>query len=451
MSVNASSNFYHIYPLGLCGCPKKNDFCQPAGDGLRRLANELEKIKEGGANSILIGPLFESTSHGYDTVDYFHVDRRLGTNDDLKFFAGKCHSLGMNLVFDAVFNHSGRDFFAFKSVQQDGWNSRYKDWYSNIRFDGRSPFGDNFTYDNWAGCADLVKYNLENPEIQEHLFSAVKMWIDEFGVDGLRLDAADTISFNFMKRLKNVTHEKRGDFWLMGEVVHGDYNRWVNPEMLDSVTNYQLHKGLWSSFNDKNFFEVAYSLNRQFGNSGQNTEKLFYNFVDNHDVNRIASTLKNKNDLFPLYAMLFTIPGIPSIYYGSEMGIQGTRNQSGDVNLRPSLPPFGQIPEFAQPQVDSEKLRSIIKAYSNIREHSPALQYGNYEQVFLSNTEFVFLRHTEEQNALAVFNVNDETKKIRLHNIRQGIYTDTMTGEKLNLHAGAEIEVAAHSARIFIN
>ena len=172
----------------------------------------------------------------------------------------------------------------------------------------------------------MVKLNLENQEVRNHIFAAIDFWIDSFQIDGLRLDAADVISKSFLDALSSHCKSKKSDFWLMGEVVHGDYNDWVKPYRLDSVTNYQIYKALWSALNDKNLFELSYNLNREFGENGMYKSFLPYNFLDNHDVNRIRSNIKSKEHLFLLYALLFLIPGLPSIYYGIEMGIKGELN-----------------------------------------------------------------------------------------------------------------------------
>ncbi|MEO1255282.1 MAG: alpha-amylase family glycosyl hydrolase [Bacteroidota bacterium] len=153
----------------------------------------------------------------------------------------------------------------------------------------------------------------------------------------MRLDAADAISFDFFPLLKAHCRNQKSDFWLMGEVVHGDYYRWANDEMLDSTTNYEAYKGLYSSHLDCNLFEIAYSLNRQFSEDGIYKDLTLYNFVDNHDVNRLASNLKNPAHLYTIYGLLFTMPGIPSLYYGSEWGIAGKRTDQSDHMLRPTL------------------------------------------------------------------------------------------------------------------
>lgn len=441
--------FYHIYPLGMMGCPTRNDFSCPAGDAFEKLEGQLDSIKETGCNALYIGPVFESTSHGYDTVDYYHIDRRLGNNESFKKFCENAHAKGFKIVLDAVFNHTGRDFFAFKDIQVNGWNSIYRDWYLNLHFDRRSCYGDNFDYDGWAGCKDLVKLNGDNPAVKEHIFGAVKFWYQEFKIDGLRLDAADVLSKGFMDDLRRFCNSINPDIWLMGEVVHGDYNNWVRPERLDSVTNYELYKGLWSSFNCQNFFEVAYSLNRQFGNGGIYKNSLLYNFADNHDVDRVASILSKNEYLFPLYGLLFTVPGVPSIYYGSEIGLKGKRNRDGDKELRPWYEK-GNCPDFAKPSVDSQALQSCIKKFAEIRSQYDALKKGNYSQLAVTNKQFAFMRDFYGQQVIVAANCEDNSQSLRINNAPQGNWEDVLNGVWYDQNKISQLDIPSNWLRILV-
>lgn len=451
----AENFFYHIYPLGLCGCPRNNDFCQPAGTGLSRLTGELETLRNLGVTALYIGPLFESTAHGYDTVDYFWVDRRLGTNDDLKAFVLRAHELGMKVVLDAVFNHTGRHFFAFRDLQEKGRQSQYRDWYLDVNFESDSPYHDGFSYANWAGCNDLVKLNLRNPAVQEHLLAAVTHWITDFGIDGLRLDAADVMDFDFQRKLRAHCCSLDPDFWLMGEVVHGDYRQWVNESMLHSVTNYQLHKGLWSSFNDRNFFEVAWTLKQQFASGGTLENQLLYNFLDNHDVNRVASVIKDSRHLIPLYGLLFTVPGIPSVYYGSQWGLRGQRDQTGDYQLRPCLPPFSaDMPEYARPDpaIPYGALENAIRTYGRIRKENQALQKGSYREISVTNTLFVFEREFFGAHTLVLCNCEAHDQQWQFQTVIGGTWRNLVTGENLQLGTGGgsdRITVPADATAIY--
>lgn len=403
------SIFYHIYPLGFCGAPERNDFTSQPVPRLNKINSWLDHIQNLGSNAIYLGPIFESTAHGYDTADYFHVDRRLGTDDTLNRFSAHLHQRGIRLILDGVFNHVGRDFWAFRDVQQSRINSKYCEWFEGLRFDQPGPYRDGISYTGWNGNYDLVKLNLRNPEVKKHLFLAIESWVRDFDIDGLRLDVADQLDHDFLRELHQVCRQLKPDFWLMGESVHGDYRRLVNSEMLDSVTNYESFKGLYSSLVENNYFEIAYALNRQFGQSGIYTGMPLYNFVDNHDVNRVASNLHNPAHLYPLYLLLFTMPGVPSVYYGSEWGITGTRTASCDQDLRPCLD------LITTPQRSPNRdLASTISQLSAIRQVTPALRYGDYQQLFVSHEQMGFSRTWQSQTVFVLLNAADEPEAVSI-------------------------------------
>lgn len=398
-----SAVFYHIYPLGLSGAPARNDFQQPTAPRLEQLYEWVDHLVELGVNALYLGPVFESSTHGYDTVDYFQVDRRLGSNETLGELCARLHARGIRVVLDGVFNHVGRDFWAFRDVLAHGAESAYRDWFYNLQFGGRSPKGDPFTYEGWAGHYSLVKLNLHNPAVKEQLFAAVAEWVRQFGIDGLRLDAADCLDEGFRRELAAFVHSLRQDLWLLGEVVHGDYRKWANPEMLDAVTNYECYKGLYSSLAEANYFEIAYALNRQFGAGGLYRETQLYNFVDNHDVNRAASNLRKPAHLYPLYCLLFTMPGIPSIYYGSEWGLSGKRSAWSDRELRPAL-------NLRQMEASSPhpELTKTIARLAQIRKSSPALLAGDYRQVSVTHEQLAFARWNGTQAIYVLLNAAEK-------------------------------------------
>jgi glycosidase len=401
--------FYHIYPIGLCDAPRRNDLAAPTAYRLEKLYPWLDHIQSMGANAIYLGPVFQSSSHGYDTIDYYQVDQRLGENSTLAKLSEAIHAHGMRLVLDGVLNHVGREFWAFKDVLQNGEDSTYCEWFHNLRFGEQSPKGDPFQYEGWKGHFDLVKLNLSNSGVQAHLFNAVEMWMDEFNIDGLRLDAADCMDFKFLRALHIHTKSRRSDFWLMGEVVHGDYRQWVNPDTLDSVTNYECYKGLYSSLNDANYFEIAYSLNRQFGEEGLYRDSHLYNFVDNHDVDRVASKLENPAHLYPLYLLLFTMPGIPSIYYGSEWGVGGTKQDWTDESLRPAL-------TLDQLKTDNPhpNLYKTIQRLAELRASCQALRIGSYRQCHVAHRQFAFIRETEDTSVVVLLNSASQSTELEL-------------------------------------
>lgn len=398
------SIFYQFYTLGVCGVLEPGRVYDEE-NRLTKIEEWIPHLKEMSINAIYFAPIFESSYHGYDTKDYYKIDKRLGTNNDFKELCKILHDNDIKVVLDGVFNHVGREFWAFKDVQANGRNSKYCNWFANLNFNSRSPMGDEFTYQSWNGCYDLVKLNLKNQEVLDHLLQAVGTWIDEFDIDGLRLDAADSIDFEFFKVLKKYTESKKENFWLMGEVIHGDYTRWANHESLDSVTNYECYKGNYSSHNDKNYFEIAYSLNRLFGKGGIYKDLCLYNFVDNHDVNRLASTLKISEYIYNAYTLLYTMPGVPSIYYGSEFGIKGVKGKGTDLPLRPEL-------EIEKINEANEELFELIKKLGKIRLESDALKYGDYEQVVVKNEQFVFARTSKTEKIYVVLNLSDKQSNL---------------------------------------
>lgn len=405
------SFFYHIYPLGFCGAPQHNDFTSSPVPRLESIRGWLDHLQYLGVNALYLGPLFESSAHGYDTADYFQVDRRLGDHQTLAHLVNEIHNRGMHIILDGVFNHVGRHFWAFRDVQEKGQQSAYKDWFTRLDFSSHSPFGDPFSYEGWENHFDLVKLNLQNPTVTAHLFKAVEMWVQEFDIDGLRLDVAYSLDKAFLHNLSAHCHALKPDFWLLGEIIHGNYTKWVNSKALDSATNYECYKGLYSSHVDKNFYEIAYAFNRQFGESGIYRGLPLYNFADNHDVDRVASKLDNPAHLTTLYALLFTMPGIPSIYYGSEFGIAGKKTNGSDTALRPCL-------ELRQLQTNcpQPRLPAWIARLAQVRRHTPALRYGNYRQLYVSHQQLAFLRRFEKDIAIVVTNAAPEAVDVSFPN-----------------------------------
>lgn len=385
--------FYQIYPLGLCGCPKENDGVQ--AHRILRLKSWAKHIRDLGATAVLLNPLMDSDRHGYDTRNYGLPDVRLGTKKDVKEVCDAFHAAGLKVVFDGVFNHVGRGFWAFRDVQEKKWDSPYCDWF-HLSFDGDSCYGDGFWYEGWEGHYELVKLNLQNPQVVAHQFENIAYWVQDYGIDGLRLDVAYCLPEDYLRQLRAFTDSLKPEFFLVGETLHGDYRRIMNPQMCHAVTNYECYKGLYSSFNSMNLFEIGHSLQRQFGPEpwalyrGQH----LLSFLDNHDVERIASILANPAHLAPAYGLLFGMPGIPCLYYGSEWGTHG-RKQDGDDALRPQL----EAPE-------SNGLTDWIRLLALARKESPALMYGSYQNVHLQNKQIVFARQWENQRVLVAINAD---------------------------------------------
>lgn len=442
-----NSIFYHIYPLGMLDAPRQNDFHSAPVHRLEALYPWLDHIQRLGANTLYLGPLFESSVHGYDTADYYHVDRRLGDRSTLANLAREIHHRGMRLVLDGVFNHVGRDFWAFRDLLANRESSPYRGWFHNLDFSRRSPYGDPFSYEGWSGHYSLIKLNHANSDVRNHLYGAIQMWLDTFEIDGLRLDAADQLPTDFLEELARFTRAMGSDFWLMGEIVFGDYRQLAGPGRLDSATNYEVYKSLYSSHNDRNYFELAYALNRQFGPGGIYRGINLYSFADNHDVDRVASSLKNQAHLYPLYLLLFTVPGIPSIYYGSEWGIPGARTTHSDSALRPALR-LEQTAGLPQPNLPAD-----IAQLARLRRQSKALQSGDYQQLHVAAEQFAFLRKHPDEQLVVVLNAADTACEVelRLPGANGRLEDRLNAGEKFPVQGGnARITVPARWGRILV-
>lgn len=439
--------FYHIYPLGMADAPKENTYGEPV-HRINSLIPWIQHIKDIGCNAIYIGPLFESVGHGYETTDYKKLDSRLGDNEDLKNYVAKCHEAGIKVIFDGVFNHTGRDFFAFQDIKEKREGSQYRDWYCNVNFGGNNEYNDGFSYDNWGGYNLLVKLNQRNPAVKDYICDVIRFWVSEFDVDGIRLDAADVLDFDFMKALRSVANEVKPDFWLMGEVIHGDYSRWVNEGTLHSVTNYQLHKALYSGHNDHNYFEIAHTVKRLYEMGGSNPNGFrLYNFVDNHDVERIYTKLANKAHYTPVHVLLYTLPGIPSVYYGSEFGIEGRKEKFSDASLRPAL-----SYEDYKNALENNAYTKLTAALGKTRQHSKALCYGNYKELLLMNRQYAFSRTFDNECAVVTVN-NDESDYTMTLPVTGGYaeYMGALSGQRVSVVNGNIcVNIKANSGDIWL-
>lgn len=419
--------FYQIYPIGFCGAPTAND--GKTVSRILKLKDWSSYLESLGISSILLNPIFESDNHGYDTRDYKKIDCRLGTNEDFEEVCKDLHAHNVKIVLDGVFNHVGRGFWAFKDVLEKKWDSPYKDWFC-INFDGDSCYNDGFWYEGWEGHFELVKLNLQNPAVVDYLMECVKYWIDEFDIDGLRLDVAYSLDHNFMRRLRSYTQELKPDFALIGEVLFGDYNIIVNDEMLHSCTNYECYKGLYSSFNSMNMFEIAHSLHRQFGSDQWciYRGKHLMTFVDNHDVTRLASILTNKKHIPLAYGLLIGMPGIPCLYYGSEWAEPGEKAPDNDYALRPC---------FEEPKPN--ELTEFIKKLIRVRQESDALCNGAYKNVVIQNHQLVFERCSEKERVIVAINAADYPYTANAGELN-GTAADLLTGETVTMNGQLELK-----------
>ena len=396
--------FYHIYPIGAFDAPKNNEGDATEGRRILQLKDWIPHLEKLGVGAIYIGPIFESVSHGYDTTDYFSPDRRLGTKEDFRDVFGELHKNGIRIVLDGVFGHVGRSFGPYRDVCQNGESSGYRWWFENLNFGWGNPLGDPVTYSNWGGDWKLVRLNLKNPDVRNYIISAVGSWIDDYDIDGLRLDTADVLDPQLFRDLNRYTKSRKQDFWLMGEFMNCANCQAMQPDMLDSITNYECWKGMYSSCNSKNLFEISYGINRQTNPEwGMYKGKYLYNFLDNHDQTRIASMLSDRRCLKVLYTMLLTMPGIPSVYYGSEWGMEGRKGSGGEADYPLRKPMTKEAMEAGD-----RELMEHIASLSAFRKTAPALQYGSYKNVTERNEQLLYARELDGELILCAFNISDQ-------------------------------------------
>ncbi len=421
--------FYQIYPIGFCGAPRVNDGITV--HRIKRVEEFIPHLKKLGTGAVLFNPVFESDSHGYNTRDLQKIDVRLGTNDDFRLIVQRLHENGIRVLLDGVFNHVGRGFFAFRDVCRNHQDSRYCGWFY-LDFNGDSCFHDGFYYEGWEGCYDLVKLNLSNPEVRAYLFDSVRLWIRDFDIDGLRLDVAYLLDRGFLYDLAGMARSLKEEFFFVGEALFGDYNPLIAEGMLDSVTNYECYKGIYSSLNSRNFFEISYSYNRQFGKDPWclYRGRHLFSFLDNHDVGRIASVLNDERDLRPAYGLLFSMPGIPCVYYGSEWGLRG-RKEDGDDALRPET----KKPEW-------NELTEYISRLSDIRKAENALSDGGYRNLQVTNRQLSFARETGREAIYAFFNIDDQPFEFS-GDYLQGTFQELI--ENKNLILSGKVKAEEHS------
>ena len=419
------SVIYQIYPLGFCGAPKENDGVLKSR--IRKVADITDHLAKLNVNAVYFCPVFESSAHGYDTSDFSKIDVRLGSNEDFRFVCDKLHEKGIKVILDGVFNHVGREFFAFRDVREKKWNSAFKNWF-HISFDGNSLYNDGFWYEGWEGHYELVKLNLDNPEVKAYLFENIGKWIEDFGIDGLRLDVAYMLNRQFMRELNSFCLQKKNDFFLAGEMIHGNYREIVCEGMLHSATNYECFKGIYSSFNSMNMFEIGHSLRNRFGSEDWCMYRglQLIGFVDNHDVTRLASVLTDKKHIIPAYGILFAMPGIPCIYYGSEWGIEG-RKEDGDDALRPEIN-----------EVEFNGISEFISKVARIHRESKALCYGSFNILHMTNRQLVFEREHEGERMIVLVNA-DANEYTARYDAKVGFGTELISGVTFDFTQGSKM------------
>ena len=362
---------WHVYPLGFVGAPARLE-SQEVSHRLAHLGAWLDHAVALGCSSLALGPVFSSASHGYDTLDYFTIDPRLGDDDDFDHLLQAAHARGLSVLLDGVFNHVSRRNRIVQDAQSAGPDSdagRMVRWCAGH-------------LDVFEGHSDLVALNHDNPAVREHVTRIMNYWCGR-GVDGWRLDAAYSVNPEFWAAVLPSVREKYPDVWIFGEVIHGDYASIVRASGMDSVTQYELWKGIWSSIESRNFFELDHALGRHNEFSDVFTPVTF---VGNHDVTRIASRVGQDGAVLAT-AILATIGGIPLIYYGDELAYRGVKEErfGADDDIRPVFP--------ASPADLSNLGADTLRAHQSLlglRRRHPWLVDARTESLDLTNERYVY-------------------------------------------------------------
>jgi cyclomaltodextrinase / maltogenic alpha-amylase / neopullulanase len=321
--------FWHVYPLGFTGAPIRPEIASEAVvHRLKKLDDWVDYMTELGCTALSLGPIFASATHGYDTLDHFRIDPRLGDDADFDRLVSKLRARGVRLLLDGVFNHVGRHFPKLVDAAERGESSAYARWFRRSTRDG--------SFAVFEGHQSLVALNHDEPAVADYVSQVMEHWLSR-GADGFRLDAAYAVPPRFWQPVLARVRGKHPEAWFVGEVIHGDYAAIAAQSGMDSVTQYELWKAIWSSLNDANLFELAWAFTRHAGFVQQFVPQTF---VGNHDVTRIASKLRDIRCLPHALVVLFTVPGVPSVYAGDEQAFRGVKEDrhGGDDVIRPEFP-----------------------------------------------------------------------------------------------------------------
>jgi cyclomaltodextrinase len=372
--------WWQVHPLGFVG-PETESAGVEVTHRLGRIVDWLDYALEIGTSGIALGPVFASETHGYDTTDHLRIDPRLGDEADFAALVAAAHDRGLRVLLDGVFNHVGRRF----AVPDRSW----------YRLDGN---GEHVTFEGHPG---LLALNHDEPAVADHVVEVMCHWLAA-GADGWRLDAAYAVDPAFWARVLPRVRERFPDAYVVGEVIHGDYARIVAASGMDAVTQYELWKAVWSAIDDGNLFELAHALKRHDDLLGTFVPLTF---VGNHDVTRIASRIVDERHLPHALAVLFTVGGTPSIYYGDEQAFRGIKQErvGGDDAIRPEFPAAG--PEALSPL--GRPTFHLHQELVGLRRRHPWLHRARTTPLHLTNTQAVLESEADGQRLLLALNLDD--------------------------------------------
>jgi cyclomaltodextrinase len=407
--------WWHVYPLGFLGALSTGPAAPATPAPLRRLEPWLDYLISLGANGLMLGPVFASEHHGYETVDHLRVDPRLGTESDLEWLFDACHQRGIRVLLDGVFHHVARSHPAFADVLEKGRESDFASWF-RLEFDP-AVGPDGFTYADFEGHRELVALNHAEPAVLDYVVDAACHWLKR-GADGFRLDAAYAVPTTFWRAFADKVRSRHPDTFLLGEVLHGDYASFAEEAGLDSVTQYELWKAMWSSCNDTNLHELAWALDRH-ATICRRTMPL--TFPGNHDVTRIASQLTDPTLLGHVLAVLLTVPGLPAIYAGDEQAFRGVKRheRGGDDDIRPVFPDHPD--ELAPYGRDTFALHQEL---IGLRRRHPWLATGRLTVAHVDNSTLAYqIDGPDGKSAVIALNLDHSSRRLSIgHGPREAVH-----------------------------
>ncbi|PZE96042.1 alpha-amylase family glycosyl hydrolase [Curtobacterium sp. MCBD17_008] len=393
--------WWHVYPLGFVGAevrPGTTVDARPVEHRLGHLEGWLDHVVDLGLNGLLLGPVFASSSHGYDTVDHFRIDPRLGDDADFDRLVAAARERGVRVLLDGVFNHVGREHPAFRQLETAGPDADTAGLFA-VDWSGWQP-GQPVPVGSFEGHDILVALDHASQQTEDLVVAVMTHWLER-GIDGWRLDAAYAVPPAFWARVLARVRERFPDAWFSGEVIHGDTAAIVRESTMDSTTQYELWQGIWHGIADRNCFELAHAIERHdelLATSAPST------FVGNHDVTRIASAV-GEGFVGHAVAVLFTVAGTPSVYAGDEFGWTGVKEQreGGDDAVRPAFP--------ATPPGPSGTAAELVHAHQALvalRRRHPWLHRAHTDVVHLTNETLVLRTATDREAVVTALNLSPE-------------------------------------------
>ncbi|MCY8522657.1 glycoside hydrolase family 13 protein [Bacillus atrophaeus] len=373
--------------------PKVNSFF---GGDFQGIIDHFDYLVDLGINGIYFTPIFKAESnHKYDTIDYFEIDPRFGDKETFKRFVDTCHEKGIRVMLDAVFNHSGYYFEAFQDVLKNQERSVYKDWFHLREFPVTPLPKPN--YDTFAFTPFMPKLNTENPEVKDYLLRVGAYWIEEFNIDGWRLDVANEVDHQFWREFRQMVKRIKPDAYILGEIWH-DAMPWLQGDQFDAVMNYQFREAALNFIakNETNAEEFAQLLTKVMTSYPKNTNKVAFNLLGSHDTPRIATiSQENRDKLKLLFLLQLTYTGTPCIYYGDEIAMTG----ENDPDCRKCM-------VWDKSKQDQELLGFVKKVISLRKNNSLLANEGTFQFLEANSTSnyVMYVRENAKQAVITIIN-----------------------------------------------